>query len=168
MYRLALSVLLSSLLLTFVGLVPKPASAGDYGYGDRYYDDGNRGNYNGNSYYRSGYNGNGNGYYRSGYYGNGYRTSSSYTRYQRDYEDDYGPSRRPYYRSSYTYSNGPSYSHSTRYYDQPRHYYGNNYVNSTGYSDQPRRFYSENCYPRRFKLYDDGGGWVWGTRTVCY
>jgi hypothetical protein len=84
---------------------------------------------------------------------------------------DYGY-RDHYYGDSYSdnyrdnnYSAG-AYDHRS-YSDQPRHYYGYDYANSTSYSDQPRHFYSENCSPRRFKLHDDGGGWVWATRTDC-
>jgi hypothetical protein len=35
------------------------------------------------------------------------------------------------------------------------------------YGDQPRRFYPRGCRPNRYKIYDDGGGWVWGNTSVC-
>jgi hypothetical protein len=85
MRRLAFRVSACLFLLTLSSLVPIPASAGDWGYRDRYYE-------------------------RD--YGERTYTSCCYrriTKYQRVYDNDYRPYRRSYYGSSYY----TDYSHST-------------------------------------------------------
>jgi hypothetical protein len=123
-------------------------------------------------------------YYSSGYrsYERPYSSNCCYrrvVRYERVDSNDY---KRPHYRRHYSTYYGPSDYESSRsvttnYYDPPDRYrsypsrsyyssYDDSY-NSRSYTDQSRRRYADGCYLRRYKVYDDGGGWVWGSRTVC-
>jgi len=111
-----------------------------------------------------------------------YRSSNYYDRpdYRRSWTYN-----RPYYRQSnyggYTSYSDPGYSyrsyHSSpsyrSYYSNPAYRYSGNGLSyntrySSYYNDQPRRFYPAGCRPVKYKIYDDGGGWVWGTRASCY
>jgi hypothetical protein len=141
-------------LASFAVLAPRAATAGDYSY---------RGDY---SRYDRPYNST-----------CCYRRVVRYERIYRDYDRSYyrGSSYgSPYYENG-SYVTSHSYERPYRYdsyrsYSYPAsHYYsGNDYDYSARYSyDQPRRFYTGGCYPRRYRVYDDQGGWVWGSRSVC-
>jgi hypothetical protein len=147
MYRVLFAVL--SVLLLGVSVVPGPAAAGEY------YDDGR---------------------YRS--YERPYRSDDCcdrrMVRHERTYREDY---ERPYDSHRYStrydrpYYDRPNYTRSYygyRGYNGSR-YYGTSYSSGTiAYNDQPRRFYAPGCRPSLYKVYDDGGGWVWGKTAVCY
>ena len=115
--------------------------------------------------------------------------------YERTYGDDYYYGRRSYYsepsyRSSYYDRPYRSSYYSSTYYDRPYRsysngYYGNGYSSSyygrpySGYSSYRYRdydngygsyaSYADSCYsyPRKIRVDDDRGGWVWGKRR-CY
>lgn len=160
MSRMVSAFVLLGLLSLVAAVAPRPAAAGDYYYDDSYRDDSYRYSrrYRDDSYR-----------YSRPYRDYSYRDDDdwsyrSHRRYERRYDDEY---ERPYYRPSYRRYSYRSYSDDSsyvmpRYYESSRRSYGYD-----DYAEQPRRLYSEGCYPRKVKLYDDGGGWVWGTRTVC-
>jgi hypothetical protein len=54
-------------------------------------------------------------------------------------------------------------------YDQPRHY--RHYAPAYRTSRWIESVYSDNavdvCYPRRVRVLDGRGGWIWGVRAVC-
>src|SRR5579872_3081155 len=141
MLRIAFALVLSIFLLP-LGVMNTPAKAGDYyGYGDGYYR-----RHSGDVWYSS------NCCYR--------RVVRHSAHYERIYGNDY------YGRSSYY---EPPYRSS--YYDRPYHssYYGRPYYGyssyryrSYGYGDYAS--YADSCYsyPRRIRVDDDRGGWVWG------
>lgn len=129
MYRVLSALVLSALLLLLTTLAPSPAAAGDYDHGGSY-----------RSYDRS------------------YSSSSCcyrrVVRYERVTSESY---ERPYYRRHQhdSYYDGSSYR-TSRYYEPPRHYYGDDYASSHAYS----------CH--RVQVYDGRGGWVWAKPEGCY
>ena len=154
MYRIVFALL--SILVLSVSISPVPAAAGEY------YDGGD---------------------YRS-YERPSHRDHSRYRRVvsdDRDYNDrpyysseSHHGSRSNYYEGSYSDTTRDTYHrpyYSTRNYDRPyrsSNYYGTSYTGQTiAYGNQPRHFYPRGCRPSRYKIYDDGGGWVWGNTSVC-
>jgi hypothetical protein len=173
MRRIAFAFL-TAFVLTSLGLLTSPATAGDYYYGDGYdngyYSDvgyyGHR--YNDDGYYRHRYSDDGY-YYHHRHYGNTWYTSNCcYRRVVRhtawyeptyrygDYDNGYyhhryygdGYYRHPYYRNYYS-----------GYYERPYRYYDLGY-NSVGYASY------NGC--ERIPLADGRGGWVWSRRAGCF
>lgn len=177
MVRIAFALALSIFLLP-LGVMNTPAKAGDYyGNGDGYYH-----RHSGDVWYSS------NCCYR--------KVVRHAAHYERTYNDDYSYGRRSYYsepsyRSSY-YDRPYRSSYSDSYYSRPYRssyygdgyrssyygngyrssYYGRPYYSSSRYSDSgygSYASYADSCYsyPRRARVDDDRGGWVWGKRR-CY
>ena len=176
MVRIAFALALSIFLLP-LGAMNTPAKAGDYyGNGDGYYR-----RHSGDVWYSSNccyrkvvrhsahyertygddYYGRRSYYsepsYRSTYYDRPYRSSYSDSYYSRPYRSSYYSDG---YRSSY-YGNG----YRSSYYGRP--YYSSSRYSDSGYDSYAS--YAGSCYsyPRKIRVDDDRGGWVWGKRR-CY
>jgi hypothetical protein len=164
MLRVAFALALSLFLLP-IGAMNGPAKAGEYdGYGDGYYPRHHHRNvwYSSSCCYRKVVR-------HSAHYERIY--GDGYYRHRSDYSD-------PYYRSSYYDRPYRSSYYSDSYYSRPyRSYYSDSYYGRPRYSSYCYRdygyngyaSYADNChsYPRKIRIDDDRGGWVWGKRR-CY
>lgn len=177
MRRLVFAALYAGMLVS-LAILSVPAQAGDY-----YYDGGYRHHHGGNVWYSSSccyrkivrhersvrYSriDEGRPYYRNGYYERPYRQSyydDPPRRYVR-YDDGY-VSRR-YVGDDYYIRGGHRYGHGG-YYRSGGYYNGYGRYYRTGGYDAGYQSYAQSCYRRSVRILDGRGGWVWGSRRVCY